>query len=337
MSNFFPPSNYPSFFSTCHWIDAWQEAWADQDEISVLNGSVDAKYCRRNFYQYRQRKFLGKSFITSFPAGISTTVSSSLRSEYFQLGNLLPDDFFDSIGNSNWDQLFIPDILLDSCEYSNICAAARVRNLTVLHRENSIAYAVNLRELNFTSYLNSLSGSTRLKLFNKRKKLYEAGSVRVQNLWPNLDEFISIINQFHCARWGVPCYKGRNLKQIVRFLQKISGDGGEPDLSVVYCNNKAVSAVLDLSYRKRIYNIQSGYIEDFQKGTSLGTLHFGLQLEKAFNSDAEYYDFMAGNGKNSNYKKSLATHSAELVSLMIVQSPILKALYFAKNKMDSIL
>src|SRR5690606_40849246 len=71
-------------------------------------------------------------------------------------------------------------------------------------------------------------------------------------------------------------------------------------------------AVFDISYQGRKYNLQTGYQENFHKSISLGTLHFGYQIEAAFRDpDVAFYDFMAGKGKNSDYKKSLANCSDE--------------------------
>src|SRR5690625_5636520 len=42
---------------------------------------------------------------------------------------------------------------------------------------------------------------------------------------------------------------------------------------------------------------------------------FGYQIEAAFEAGAEVYDFMAGAGKNSQYKASLANTQHEVVDL----------------------
>lgn len=334
MVDFFPASNYPGIFATHEWVDAWQHAWEDCGAIAALHPHVDADNCRDGFYAYTQARSFGIKITTLFPAGISTTASPSLRSEYFNLQQDSIEKFLAAAQALQWDQLYIPDLLLTSPQYSQLCAAAEAKKLTIIARDYSTSYAVRLRENNFSDYLKGLGSNTRLKLFNKRKKLYQLGDVRVENLWPQVDEFIGLLNQFHLQRWGKPCYSGRNLLQITGFLKNIALAGGVPDLSVIYCNDEAVSVMLDLDYCGRIYNIQSGYREKFQDGISLGTLHFGFQLEKAFTSDADYYDFMAGNGKNSDYKKSLATHSTTLVSVMIVRSAFMRALYAAKDLLN---
>ncbi|HCS64582.1 MAG TPA: hypothetical protein DIW64_11185 [Cellvibrio sp.] len=333
MSNYFPAANYPGIFSTPEWVDAWKNAWADHSAITAAGAHESALVGHQQFYSYQQKKSSILSFTTLFPAGISTSASPSLRSEYFMLVNQKPDDFIAAALCHKWSQLFIPDMISTTPEYAAIVKAAESNGLQVLVRDAATSYAVRLQENSFDNYLKHIGSNTRLKLFNKRKKLYAIGEISQQNLWPDVDSFIEILNEFRVQRWNKPCYQGRNLKQITAFLQNIAQAGGRPDLSVIYCDGKPVSAVLDLYYRQRIYNIQSGYIEKFRDGISLGTLHLGLQIEKAFATDAIYYDFMAGNGKKSNYKKSLATHSAQFASLMLVRSPLLKKLYYIKDRL----
>ncbi|WP_062059844.1 GNAT family N-acetyltransferase [Cellvibrio sp. OA-2007] len=327
MAEFFPAAHYPGIFATHEWVDAWQDAWADCAAITALQRHSDVENCRDGFYLYTQKKRPLIALKTLFPAGISTPASPSLRSEYFNADKKSLSALIKSAMLFEWDQLFIPDLLQTSAEYQQLCEIAQTERLKLIERDYAFTYAVQLGDNSFTDYLKGLGSNTRLKLFNKRKKLYQLGDISLQNLWPNIDEFVQILNQFHQQRWGKPCYSGRNLQQITGFLKKIAMAGGQPDLSVIYCNGQAVSAALDLEYRGRIYNIQSGYREKFQDGISLGTLHFGFQIEKAFASGADSYDFMAGNGKNSDYKKSLATHSATLVSVMLVRSKFARLLY----------
>ncbi len=331
MTDFFPSSNYPGIFSTREWIEAWQSAWGNSEEINPVLPVINSESPRQSLYVYNQKKYMLLSFATLFPAGISTTNSRSLRSEYFTLNGITADQFIDVVNDYAWDQFFLPDVLASSQEYLQLTKAATDVGLMVSVRDTSGSYAVRLSGNSFESYLKSIGANTRLKLYNKRKKLYQLGSISTSNLWPQVDEFMAILNKFHIERWGKPCFEGRNLQQITHFLQKISLVGGVPDLSVIYCDGQPISVVLDLYYRQRIYNIQSGYIEKFKDGISLGTLHLGMQIEKAFSSDAYFYDFMAGSGKNSNYKKSLATDTENFVSLMLVRNPLLKCLYRVKD------
>ena len=331
MSDFFPEDQYPGIFATHQWVDAWEQSWADCEKIVRIKKHINEENCRDGIYTHRHISRYGYSLTTAFSAGISTPASPSLRSEYFNLQENNVQHFVDAALGYSWDQFYIPDLIQSSAEYSKLRDYAITKKLSVIVREQSKSYAVSLNGSCFDDYVKSLSGNARVKLFNKRKNLYSRGNILIANLWPDVDKFIDLLNQFHIERWGKPCYENRNRKQITYFLNEIVCAGGTPDLSVIYCNGKPISLVLDLEYKGRIYNIQSGYLEKFQNGISLGTLHFGFQLEKAFSSGASFYDFMAGKGKNSDYKKALATHKEDLVTIMIVRGFFLKALYTFKD------
>lgn len=327
MSSFFPTENQPGIFSSNAWIDAWIEAWGNDPSVECVTGMSDISNKREIFYTYQHRVKSVLNIKTLFPAGISTPVAPSLRSEYFFSHTSTPNAYLHNALRYSWSQFFIPDIPFHSQWFQNLGDAASSCGLHLQILDKPLAYAVNLTEYSFEQYMSQLGANTRLKLFNKRKKLSQLGDVEIQNIWPDLPGFIDILNRFHSVRWGKPCYAGRNLQLISAFLHAIYDAGAKPDLSVIYLNGKPVSAVLDLFYKNRIYNIQSGYEQDFPSGISLGTLHFGFQLERAFASEALFYDFMAGQGKNSNYKASLATDSEELVSVMLVRKNWIKWLY----------
>ena len=102
----------------------------------------------------------------------------------------------------------------------------------------------------------------------------------------------------------------------------------EVDFSVMSVSDTPVSVVFDIRYQGRQYNFQSGYQENYCKSVALGTLHFGYQIEAAFNNPAiQFYDFMAGKGKNCDYKKKLVNRTDEFATLLLVRSHWLKQAY----------
>lgn len=331
MSEFFPPVNRPGLFTSAAWINAWIDSWGDHPAIKPMGPCPATEHhalagsCILYSYNFSPLPLL--AFKTLFVAGSSTPAANSLRSEYFMPPDGGIQSLIDSALHYSWSQLWIPDLLQNSVAYTQLQTAAQQAGLQLLVRDTATAYAVNLQQGGFTDYLQALGSNTRLKLFNKRKRLYETGAITIKNIWPDIDNFIDILNGFHQTRWGKPCYQGRNRAFIVACMNNLVAEGGEVDLSVIYRNGQAISVVLDIRYRHRIYNIQSGFQQNPGDGISLGTLHFGFQIEKAFNSSATFYDFMAGNGKNSNYKAALATQSDVLVSVMLVRSTLLKLLY----------
>ncbi|AHI29926.1 hypothetical protein AU14_01120 [Marinobacter similis] len=81
-----------------------------------------------------------------------------------------------------------------------------------------------------------------------------------------------------------------------------------------------------------MYNLQSGYSEDFHKKLALGSLHLGYCIEEAFRDpEVRLFDLLAGGGKHENYKIKLATNITPLISVMIVRGKLLKLLYRLKH------
>lgn len=296
------------------------------------------------FFKTRERLLPFFSVLSAYPLGVASRSTGSIRSEYFQL----PTDprinpriaaaYFSRVLADKWDRLIIPDVLVDSDDYKSILVAAHLQKMSVIKTGREHTYGVSLAQLTFSDYVKTLGKSSRLKLFNSRKKLEQHGEVKVENLWPDRERFFDLLNGFHSLRWGKPCYRDRNLLFINTLLDELPGIGAEIDFSLLTVNAVPVSVVFDVSINGRIYNLQSGYTEDFAKGIALGTLHLGYQIEAAFTrKNASYYDFMAGRGKNSNYKKSLSNSSAEFVTFTLVRSPFLSCAYRFKAQIQKLL
>ncbi len=327
---FFPWHHRSGLFRSAAWQEAWREHWGLHPAISPLSEGSEQL---AEFYRFRQFKRGLFPIRTAFPAGTSSPVAKSVRCEYFcfprSSENLKFDiaSYLKSARRHAWDQLHLPDLLADSEQHLALLEAAREAELYVSEREREPVFAVDFRQSSFEHYVKSLGKNTRLKLFNRRQRLAQEGEVKIENIWPDREAFYVLLNEFHQKRWGKPCYQGRNLKFIDSLLVGLAQEGKKVDLSVMTLGQKPVSVVLDITAQGRCYNLQSGYLEELIKGVSLGTLHFGYQIESAYADGAEMYDFMAGSGKNSQYKNSFANTQSEFVSLMLVRNPLLKLAY----------
>lgn len=335
--HYFPDSQKPGLFRSTAWLSAWKESWGDHHKIAILPGPANcqdivnlyASFCRAHVYKKGLLRLT-----TAFPLGVSTAVVPSIRSEYF----FFPTDdnpleqriteYFDRALSHKWDQFYFPDILISSPEYPLLLKLAKAKNLFPVFEAKENTYGIVVKGGNFSQYLAGLGKNTRLKLFNRRKNLLGLGETTVENIWPDRQRFFNLLDEFHQKRWGKACYRGRNKYFIDSLLNNLDAQGGEIDLSILSVAGKPLSALLDVRVNGRQYNLQSGYIENFDKHISLGTLHFGYQIEAAFNNASiEFYDFMAGKGKHADYKKHMATHSDQFVSLHLIRSPWLKAIH----------
>lgn len=322
---FFPSHHRRGLFYSAAWQKAWHDAYGSHPAIKL--------HPEAGLYSYPQKLKGLLPVRSATPIGATSPVTRSIRSEYLSIAknseNPAPEigRYLDQALRHTWDQLTLPDIIKGTTEYISIIEEAMARGLYVTERDTEISYAIDFRGSNFNSYLKSLGSNTRLQLYNRRKRLAQKGDIKIENLWPDQARFYHLLNQFHFARWGKPCYSGRTLQFMDNLLSGLDREGHYIDLSVMFVKNSPISVTLDITSKGRCYNLQSGYLEAFATGLSLGKLHFGYQIEKYFNLRAEHYDFMAGPGKNAHYKGALSTSSAQVVSLRLLKSLPLKLLY----------
>lgn len=329
VKKFFPPHHQFGLFRSPAWQQAWRQHWSDTKALKPLRRSNEEQ---SEFYRYWQIK-RGLPLRTAIPAGISSTAARSTRAEYFFFPSGAGPaeervrDYLALALQHPWDQLDLPDLLTDSSEHHGLLQAAPKLGLYVTEQKRETAYAVDLRAQSFSDYVASRGKNTRLKLYNRRTKIAQKGTLEINNIWPDRSGFYQLLNTWHQVRWGKPVYAGRSLAFMDSLLRGLAEAGHKVDLSVMYLSGTPISAALDITVHGRCYNLQSGFVEDLIKGVSLGTLHFGYQIEAAFEAGAELYDFMAGTGKNSQYKASLANTQHDLVSLRLVRNPALKLAY----------
>jgi hypothetical protein len=333
-SFFFPAHHQPGLFRSHAWLDAWQKSWGDHPNLQLLSLDPALNDPTQTIGRARVVKKGILPISNAFPAGTSIATAPGIRSEYFffpAYSTSLEEDigsYLDKVLKHSWDQFYIADMLRSSPAYDLLLTLAQARNLYVVHEQIENTYAIDLRARDFAGYLRGLGKNTRLKLFNRRKNLAALGDIRVENLWPDRKGFYQLLNSFHQQRWGKDCYRGRNQKFIDQLLDNLHDENGEADFSVLSIAGKPVSVVFDIRFKGRQYNLQSGYLEQFHKHISLGTLHFGYQIEAAFqNPQIEFYDFMAGKGKHADYKKFLVNCQDEFASVVLARSAWLKIIY----------
>lgn len=332
MNDYFPQHHRPGLFRTSAWLSAWLTAWGTHPRLKCL-GDINTQPLVSGLCSFTDYKFRFLPLRTLIPVGVATGVVPSIRGEYFcfedprQLKSLLAESL-----SHYWHQFYIPDLMFDSAEFEIIKDFCSQQQFALLIRDKTTSYGVDVRNDTFTNYLKSLGRSTRLKLFNRRTKLMELGDLHITNIWPDTEKFIGLINQFHWERWNEPCFLPRNTTLIIHALNNLAAAGHGVDLSVLWLDDKPLSVMLDINVNGRVYNLQSGYIENFMHGVSLGTLHFGFQIEAAFNSPAvDYYDFMAGKGKHCNYKEAIANAQLDFVSVYIVKPALLQFAYHVND------
>jgi len=341
MTKYLPPGpDRMTLFQTTAWQQAWQNSWPPR----LIQVPQFKPIPAAGAYQIRH-PLKGLIPVSSLvPFGCHAPLVGSMRSEYWHhvapIGKQAPsvEGWLERALPFIKHQLLLPDVVLDSEAFQAIERFATAHKLTLLQRNESIAYAVDSQHQSFANYLSVLGANTRLKLFNRRKRLAELGEIRLVNMWPDSTAFIEQIDVFHQMRWGRPCFSSSNRNFVEQLMTQLVADGHKVDLSGLMVDEEIVSVLLDLTVDQRTYNLQGGFLEDRFKGISLGTLHFGYQIEKAFlDTGVQVYDFMAGTGKHSNYKVKLGTMSTKLVDLALVKSHWLAVIYRLNEQKNRLL
>lgn len=291
-------SSANSLFMSWAWQYAWWKVWGNNerwqlsiiviyDEDTLLGIVPVYRYYKYGLVHYQ---FLGNAW----------GIQQSVRSEY--IGPLfirereteLTDAFERYFSHLGFAVLVIPDTTQDFF--------SKLPQLVVRQDKG---YRVST-EGAFADYTSNLSAQTRLKLFGRRRQLIEKGIElildKVSDAENERDNFFSDLNSFHLIRWGKPCF---NRQAVIFHLGMLRlSEGFESRMSRLLIGDQLVSLSYNIDVNRVSYNLQSGYIEHFDKKTSLGTLHMGLEIERSFaNKQIDAFDFLAGQGKVEDYKR----------------------------------
>jgi len=97
--------------------------------------------------------------------------------------------------------------------------------------------------------------------------------------------------------------------------------------TVLSLNGTPISIQYNYIIDHHEYNIQAGFNDNIHKKISVGFLHFGYAIEAAFNDGIKVYDFLVGEGKNTQYKAHLTDKTIKIVSMQIVRNKLVRNLY----------
>lgn len=265
--------------------------------------------------------------------GTSYRQFSAPRTEYNTLAPLgkLPDALA-KLESLQWTEAVFSDMRSESEELAAIKRWVQINRWYLRTIREDTAYGIETTGT-FQDYLDRLGKNTRLKLYNRRKVFESHGTAVEENFWPGrATEFLELLNDFHRVRWGSPCFSDRSIAFHLDFLSRGLAEGIRPLLMVLYHEHRPVSVLYNLVHDGCVYNIQSGYEETFHKKVALGTLHLGYSIEAAFEDpDVAFFDLLAGDGKNTDYKLHLATSRTSLTTVMLVRSRVFRLLYRAKD------
>jgi len=196
------------------------------------------------------------------------------------------------------------------------------------------SYAVDTSQ-SIEKYVRDLSGSNRRKMFNKRKSLESHGDVSIEYADDdNFSNILSILKDLHKKRWD------SSIEEINwRFFESIAeyaARANQLKLSTLKVGGRPISAHFNIRVEKTVYNLFSAIDETFSKKFSPGWIHFGYELESAFDSDIDTFDLLAGPGKTDQYKKGLGDHTNNFLQIQFVRNKPLSLAYRIKDSFRSV-
>jgi CelD/BcsL family acetyltransferase involved in cellulose biosynthesis len=198
--------------------------------------------------------------------------------------------------------------------------------------QRAVSYQVTTAG-SFDAYRSSLSASSRRRLFGARARLInDHGPVTLEYAdAAMLDEYFDQLNSLHALRWGSPVFTGAKLafnREIAAWLL----DEGLLRFSRLIVAGAVRSVLLDLRFGREEINLQSGYDPEFDSRIPLGYVHLGYAIEACFADSIDSFDLLAGWGKNSNYKRAIATDQRQLAVNHLVRSSWAMAGYWLRDR-----
>jgi CelD/BcsL family acetyltransferase involved in cellulose biosynthesis len=190
----------------------------------------------------------------------------------------------------------------------------------------SVSYQADLSG-GFKGYLLRLGQSTRRSVWNLRRRLALAGTVSFEPVSPaEIDDGFDELNRLHQLRWQRPAFAGAGLVFHTRLAGRLASRG-ELAFSRLRVGGQVVSVLYDIRKGACQYNISMGFDPSFSRKLSLGLLHLGYAMETAAESQVRTYDFLAGSGMRSDYKRHLSQVRRSLSCVQVLRGFVLPPLY----------
>lgn len=330
-------SNSDRLFMSWEWLSTWWNVFSDSKSMQLriyvaLSGSGEligiapfylSMVRTKKFLKTKRLQFIGNCWRGKLT--MRTELQDFIVDNNYAVEVI--EAFYRHINSlQGWDEVVFSDMPKNSETYRLLVNKKPLKNAYYRHAEEFNSYYLKLSD-NFESFCSSLGKNTRLKLFNRRKLLETLGEVEFLDITDgDVNTSFSLLNSLHKQRWGKPVFEGERLEfnRTVAELMKLKNG---LLFSIILLDKKPVSIQFNYVINNREYNIQAGFDERFHKKISLGYLHFGYEIECAFNKNLKVYDFLAGEGKNTQYKERLTSSTKNIVCMQVVRNTFLKTLY----------
>jgi CelD/BcsL family acetyltransferase involved in cellulose biosynthesis len=226
----------------------------------------------------------------------------------------------------DWEELVIGCTAAGE-HWLDVLASIRLGNRFYVRQvDQTVAYQADLSE-GFSAYLRRLGQSTRRALWNLRRRLLDHGPVGLEAVTADqIRGGFEDLNRMHQLRWKKPAFVGKRLSFHTTLASRMMSRG-ELVMSRLRVGGRVVSVLYDIRKAAHQYNIKMGFDPSFSSKLSLGLLHLGYAMEAAASEGVTTYDFLAGPGQSSDYKRHLSQSRRYLSSIQVVRGRVLPRLY----------
>jgi len=327
-----------TLFNTWEWQYTWWDTWGcdlggelylvlaknKSGELIGIAPMYKYKYCAlKGMLNYYKIQFIGSS----------ASLKGTVRSEYLDFicasdDPLVVQVLWDYIySDTHWSKALLPDIRTNSILFANISNKDFMGRCYVRAILKDVGVKIDTT-YSLDKYKKELGKNTRLASFNRRKRLEKLGEISIVcGSKLRKENPLSLLNAFHDERWGKHCFDDQ-AKLFHENITSLEAVVNGVKFCEILLNGNPVSIVYNIDYKGVRYNIQLGFTALDDKKISVGSLQLGYAIEDAFNTQGvNCFDLLAGDGKNSFYKKRFHGKSYRLYTLEVIRSPLLGFIY----------
>lgn len=340
-------ANCDQLFLSWEWLHSWWSIFGKRKHnqlkiITVLDENANligiaplflTKTVTKKIIVSRKLQFIGNYWrgIETMPTELLEFITSPSNK------TLIIRAIFEYISNlSSWDELILSGLPTESETFNCLKQHELFQHNYVRKIETITSYSIPL-DKNFEQYTEDLGRNTRLKLFNRRNRIKRLGEFKFNtNITQDPRNSFYILNELHKKRWGKYVFEDQRLEFNLEITSLFSSKN-RAYFSTLSLDNKVFSIQYNININSHIYNIQAGFEEKLYKKVAPGYLHFGYEIEEAYNKKHKCYDLLAGEGKNINYKQHLTSTTIQTGTIQLIRKPLLlKLLYKLYDKLNDI-
>jgi len=310
-----------TLFSSWIWLTSWWKIWKIRLNLNLLLFGV---YKNRNLigivpcYTYLKKTPFGRMKKYCEFIGDYTSSNDSIRSEYLDF--IFPQDQYAEIIPLVLQHLMqydIDELIFKDLKANSLTGEYFSKNHPACIFSVDHGIKINCQQ-EFEPYIRSLGKNTRLKLYSRRKLMKNPELHSIKNA-EDIILFFNNLNLMHLERWQQPCFSEHSLKFHSLVANYFLSNGQLECLTLT--DDSVVKAVCyDITIKSTRYNIQLGFHAYHTSKVSMGTLMLGYAIEQAHcNKAIQSYDLLAGQGKNTFYKKKL---NGQLTSFITCKIPL---------------